>query len=635
MTLSWSLLTLALIGAQDQPPSQPIIPRPPISIQIRIGNPTKTVPYRRWMGLHPRDSCALLEEICANLCPDVVPDEATIAAFSRAVDPGADCKSGPPCPKAESCASTLPMPMPKVAKPRRMGEPEARENWPMTLREAIRIALDNSEIVRVIAFKSDGAPVGGFEPTAINTPESAKREEAHTAPIVISRLNADAGEFRFKAELMAEVRSVEQQYWSLAQAHVQLWAADRAASLAKEVLNREQAELMVGRGTVADVAEAAQRLEQFNLDLVTRTSDVITTERQLRNLLGLPPSDNRRIIPVTPAAEARLEPDWDSSLAQMLSYQPDIAQQGTLVRLAELQLLIARNQLLPLLSLNALYQLNSLGQERDSRFSVAGGNLLDRLSSLLADERKATASAGDFRSSPQFLTWQTGLTFQMPIMRSPFPNTRQAQYVLLRLRAHYQQVVHQTTHSLARFFLEIDANYKQFETAKRLRQAAAQRLDAQRAYYEEGRITIDRFLDAISQYATAIATEAQYKATYNTSIVALEEAKGTLLAYDNIVVAERPSAQDTSPVRPASADQASRGASKPDDKVVTASFASEKPKDLDVPPTKAEMRATAAKAATPPPGKTWTFSISIGGANPLQITGTITAADGASAPAAK
>ena len=140
-----------------------------------------------------------------------------------------------------------------------------------------------------------------------------------------------------------------------------------------------------------------------------------------------------------------------------------------------------------------------------------------------------------------FVTWQVGFTFQMPLgMRAPLANTRSAQYSLLRARAYLQQVVHQTTHSLARFFLEIDANYKQFKTASRLRAAAAQRLDAQRAYYEEGRITIDRFLDAVSQYATAVATEAQYKTTYNISIVALEEAKGTLLAYDNIAVAEGP-----------------------------------------------------------------------------------------------
>ena len=140
-----------------------------------------------------------------------------------------------------------------------------------------------------------------------------------------------------------------------------------------------------------------------------------------------------------------------------------------------------------------------------------------------------------------FRTWQVGFSFQMPLgMRSPLANTRNAQYVLLRQRAYLQQIVHQTTHSLARFFLEVDANYKQFKTASRLRAAAAQRLEAQRAYYEEGRITIDRFLDAVSQYAQAVAQEAQFKTTYNISIVALEEAKGTLLAYNNIAVAEGP-----------------------------------------------------------------------------------------------
>jgi outer membrane protein TolC len=580
--------------------------------------------------------------------------------------------------QAELLSSPLPMQLPRVAKPRTTNDPEAQEIWPLTLQEAIRIGLDNSEVVRVISFGAQGIPIGGFEPTPLNSGAAAgvasslgsgtlqtvydpailetsipqalssfdtafttsilwgrntqpfnngiqggalnltgtrfpiisvndsatfqiglsKRTatgaqlgvvhnvnwsyqnssflvwpsayttnlqftltqpllgsaplpgqavgppvgmEANRAPIVIARLNADAAVWRFKAEIMAEVRSIEQQYWNLAQTHVQLWSADRAVELAREILNREQAELAVGRGTIADVAEAAQRLEQFNLDLVTRTSDVITTERQLRNLLGLPPADNRRIIPVTPPTEARLEPDWDSSLAQMLSFQPDIVQQQILVRVSELQLLVARNQLLPQLSLNALYQLNGLGQQLDSAEAIMTGAMLKATDPVISAKQRAAGLNSQPGEYNNFVTWQVGFTFQMPLgMRSPLANTRQAQYTLLRSRAYLQQVVHQTTHSLARFFLEIDANYKQFKTASRLRAAAAQRLDAQRAYYEEGRITIDRFLDAVSQYAQAVATEAQYKTTYNISIVALEEAKGTLLAYDNIAVAEGP-----------------------------------------------------------------------------------------------
>ena len=365
--------------------------------------------------------------------------------------------------------------------------------------------------------------------------------EANRAPIVIARLNADAAVWRFKAEVMAHVRSIEQQYWSLAQQHVQLWSSEKAVELAREIVNREQAELVVGKGTVADVAEAQQRLEQFNLDLVTKTSDVITTERQLRNILGLPPADNRRIIPVTPPAEARLEPDWDSSLAQMVTFQPDIVQQQLLVRIAELQLLVARNQLLPQLNLSVLYQLNGLGQQLDNAEAVMTGATIKAIEPVVRAKEQAAGLLSNAGYYNNFHTWQVGFTFQMPLgMRSPLANTRQAQYILLRQRAYLQQFVHQTTHSLARFFLEVDANYKQFKTASRLRAAAAQRLEAQRAYYEEGRITIDRFLDAVSQYAQAVAQEAQFKTTYNISIVALEEAKGTLLAYNNIAVAEGP-----------------------------------------------------------------------------------------------
>src|SRR5262249_11354552 len=239
--------------------------------------------------------------------------------------------------------------------------------------------------------------------------------------------------------------------------------------------------------------------------------------------------------------EARLEPDWDTSLAQMINFQPDIVQQQILVRVAELQLLIARNQLLPQLSLQALYQLNGLGQNLDSAEAIMTGATLKALNPVIANMQRAAGLNSQPGNYSNFVTWQVGFTFQVPLgMRAPLATTRQAQYALLRSRAFLQQVVHQTTHSLARFFLEIDANYKQFKTASRLRAAAALRLESQRAYYEEGRITIDRFLDAVSQYATAVATEAQYKTTYNISIVALEEAKGTLLAYDNISVAEGP-----------------------------------------------------------------------------------------------
>jgi outer membrane protein TolC len=630
MSLSWIVLTLALIAADDPQPSPPALPSSALTVHIRFSNtPTRTRPSACMVEtIGSRGACELLETIRDNLYPEGLVDEMTIAACRYRVgedsgfEPGSTGK-----PAASSDAS--PKPSEKGAPPRTMDDPEAQETWPMTLRDAIGIALDNSEIVRIVALGARG--VGGAASTGT---ENAKREYSEGKPIGIARVNADASSGRFRAEVMALVRSVEQQYWNLAQAHVQLWAADRAASMAKEVLDREQAELLVSRGTVADVAEAAQRLEQLNLDLVTRTSDVITSERQLRNLLGLPPADNRRIIPATPPTEARLEPDWDSSLTEMLAHQPDVVEQRTLVRLAELGLLIARNQLLPVLGPATLHDLRALGSkfEFDRPEIITAAMVCKSLLGMGTDQEKETATAAAGGSPEGFTSWQTGYTFPSSFSTRGYPlaNSRTAQYVLLRSRAYHQQVVHQATHSLARSFLEVDANYKQFRTASRLRQAAAQRLDAQRAYYEEGRITVDRYFDAISQYATAVATEAQYKTTYNSSIVTLEEAKGTLLAYDNIAVAgvRRPSRR--APMQLAGADVAHRQPIKPDHQVRTASFIAE---STDAKASTAKAAGSGdAKAATPPKTNTWTFSFSIGQTNPLQIKGTVTSSEGTPAP---
>ena len=41
-------------------------------------------------------------------------------------------------------------------------EPAAKEIWPMTLRQAITMALDNSDFVRVIVFGKQSIPIGSF-----------------------------------------------------------------------------------------------------------------------------------------------------------------------------------------------------------------------------------------------------------------------------------------------------------------------------------------------------------------------------------------------------------------------------------------------------------------------------------------
>jgi len=71
--------------------------------------------------------------------------------------------------QADFLSATMPMPLPRLPGPRTTNDPEAREIWQLTLQDAIRVGLDNSEVVRVISLGAQGIPVGGFEPTPLNT----------------------------------------------------------------------------------------------------------------------------------------------------------------------------------------------------------------------------------------------------------------------------------------------------------------------------------------------------------------------------------------------------------------------------------------------------------------------------------
>jgi hypothetical protein len=475
MSMTWSVLAVGLLGL-EAPREEPS--RPPLNVEIKVTG-EKSATTDPLLG--PLSSLA------------------------------------PGCPK---CASPAPANL----------EP-SKEVWNLSLPEAIRIAIENCETIKVIT--------GGVGPAG------TARSRALPSQVVISPHSAEVSAWRFKAEVMAHVRSIEQQYWNLAHQQIQLRAAEKVSEQARAILEREKAELTVGAGTVADVAEAQQRLEQFNLDLVTRTSDVITTERQLRNILGLPAADNRRIVTTSAAMDDHLEFDWNLCLREMNNFQPDVVQ-------SKLNVLMPK----PL----------ALGSQRDKDKSGQS--------------------------------------------QQPEEQARQLHDV--------QQVIHQQTHSLARFFLEVDANYKQFKTTSQLRKSAAERLEAQRAYYEEGRITIDRLLDAASQYAAAVAQEAQFKSAYNISIVGLQEAKGTLLADRGIIVAEvahRPKVvatrKEDEHARTASFDPAAEGRQRP------------QPRFKGPSETK-QAGAGESSSKAEPETRTWKFSVSIGGANPLKIDGTIT-----------
>ena len=211
---------------------------------------------------------------------------------------------------------------------------------------------------------------------------------------------------------------------------------------------------------------------------------MITAERQLRNLLGLEPSDNRLIMPVTDAIEKNVTLDWDKSFATMVNAHPELRRNRDLLRAAERKL--------------------------------------------------ASAEAAPMRARTRKLQ-------HLPAENAP--TVAEAKRELERQQQLLNQVIHQTTHTLARFHLETETNHKQLEISGRMTKAAQQRLEEERIRYAKNGVSAKSMLKTTSNWAAACIQESRFRCAYNISLMAVREAEGTLLDHNSIVVAENAKAK--------------------------------------------------------------------------------------------
>lgn len=352
------------------------------------------------------------------------------------------------------------------------GQPQTSRS--ITLAEAFQLGLTHSRVFQRVESGQARPTPGGMAivaPSATGStldaigaplPAAPRRADRLAAEISVVSVDHETSTWKTRADLMAHLRSIEQTYWALAQAQVELWSRETALKMVEEVLAKEKAE-PAGRTATADIAEVEASVEQLKIEVVKITHRNVVEERKLRNVLGLLPTDNTRLVtssgPQTIARDVHKEDDQ----AQMLARAPQVVLQRAMMDAAEVRLAARKN----LIDDPARQMLE---RERDEQL--------------------------------RFL----------------------------------QQVVAQASRVLAESESKVVEGMKNSETAARLKKAADSRLHAQQAYYDEGRITCDRLVDAIVQWSNALSQESQYWAEAAVAVAALEESKGTLLDFDGVTL---------------------------------------------------------------------------------------------------
>lgn len=179
------------------------------------------------------------------------------------------------------------------------GAKESGVAWPLSLQEAIRLGLANADFVRVVSAEK-GAPLGIAAAASIDNRE-------------------------FEARVTNLVRALEESYWTLNQQLAMVREAEKSADLAQEVVSREKGKIapiedrpfaLMLREDARFVRRAQGELSGFNHDARAGRSAASETEERLRKFFGMPPNDERRIVPVTAPTETLFETGWKQSHAR-------------------------------------------------------------------------------------------------------------------------------------------------------------------------------------------------------------------------------------------------------------------------------------------------------------------------------
>ena len=335
-----------------------------------------------------------------------------------------------------------------------------------------------------------------------------------TAPIVIARLNTEMSYFQYKDSVQEMVRGVIEAYWNLVNARTDVWAKKIQVQLSEEAYQREQARLKAGLADLKDVAQARVTYNQFKANLIAAEAAVLTREGALRNILGLPPSDDRFIIPVSAPTSQRLRPEWDRLVELAETRRPDIIELKIIIEAEQQRLLQAENQMLPQLNGVAMYQWNGLSGTMPNGESIATG-------------------AGKYNN------WTLGVNFSVPLgLRQGRAQVRQEKLLILRDRANLEQGLHNAIHELSISVRDLDSAFEQYLAYKETRTAAEINVKVQNEKFRTGQSIYLNVLQALNDWGNAVTSEANALLGYNVALANLERRTGTILSTHGLVFQE-------------------------------------------------------------------------------------------------
>jgi len=332
--------------------------------------------------------------------------------------------------------------------------------------------------------------------------------------ININKNNQKISTLTFERQVEDTLNQVEQSYWQLVQARRDIVITARLLAEFEAIY-----EYLVARqefdATPVQLNTTLANLQQSRVEFIQKRATVRDAEDRLiaaMNDKDINLADDIEIVPESMPEITRIVVNRLAEVSTALEQRPEIRERQLAVKNAELALGQAKNQELPRLDVNLTYNIQGLAGNADRSFDEA--------------------------SRHKYVTYVTGLQLEMPI------GNRAARAAHLRARLELLQAKAAQRLEIERAILEVneavrtlDTRYDQlaptFQTAEaRFREVESIVARAERKDYN----TLNLELGARRSLADARRFMIAAMVDYNIAVINLEQAKGTLLPYNNVVL---------------------------------------------------------------------------------------------------
>ena len=313
--------------------------------------------------------------------------------------------------------------------------------------------------------------------------------------------------------------AAERAYWNLVLANAAVGVQQQSLDLSLELERTNRARVDVGQSPPLDLVSAQAEVAQRRENLIIAQTQARQAEDSLRILIldpARPDYWSVRLQPGDIVPPVGPVPDVEAAVRNALNQRTDLQRTKKQIQIAETQVSLARNQVLPDVRLNAEYLTNGLGGTELLRTGGFPGTVSPGPATAYGDVLRQVFAS-------DYPTWTVGVSVSYPLGHSAdqaalVQSQLSREQSLARLRSAELHVVRDVRQAA----LDLDQNRQRIDTTRAARELEEQRLDAEQKRFEVGMSTNFNVIQAQRDLAVARNNELQAQLDYQLALINFE-----------------------------------------------------------------------------------------------------------------